>query len=255
LSEGQVPTLVAHRGYMELYPENTWVGLQAALKAGACWVEFDLQMCADGHFILLHDADFQRTSKLPLSVFDISGGQLAGISVHEPERLGDRHAPLPVSGLDTVLQKLSGFSNARAMVEIKQESLEHWGTEQVMEALLEKLDPYRSQCVLISYSDRALDYARQRSPIDIGWVLDVYDRQHLSRAQSLRPQFLICNAGKIPPQQEPWAGSWQWMLYDITDPALALQWAARGADLIETRDIGAMLKHPLLARKACAHGL
>jgi glycerophosphoryl diester phosphodiesterase len=255
LSEGQVPTLVAHRGYMELYPENTWVGLQAALKAGACWVEFDVQLCADGHFILLHDADFQRTSKLPVSVFDISSEQLAGISVHEPERLGDRHAPLPVSDLDTVLQKLSGFSNAHAMVEIKQESLEHWGTEQVMEALLEKLDPYRSQCVLISYSDRALDYARQRSPIDIGWVLDVYDRQHLSRAQSLRPQFLICNAGKIPPQQEPWAGSWQWMLYDITDPALALQWAARGADLIETRDIGAMLKHPLLARKACAHGL
>ena len=255
MSEGQVPTLVAHRGYMELYPENTWVGLQAALKAGACWVEFDVQMCADGHFILLHDADFQRTSKLPVSVFDIGSDQLAGISVHEPERLGDRHAPLPVSDLDTVLQKLSGFPNARAMVEIKQESLEHWGTEQVMEALLEKLDPYRSQCVLISYSDRALDYARQRSPIDIGWVLDVYDRQHLSRAQSLRPQFLICNAGKIPPQQELWAGFWQWMLYDITDPALALQWAARGAELIETRDIGAMLKHPLLARKACAHGL
>jgi len=45
------------------------------------------------------------------------------------------------------------------------------------------------------------------------------------------------------------------MLYDISDPARALQWAARGIELIETRAIGTMLQDPLLARKACPHAL
>jgi glycerophosphoryl diester phosphodiesterase len=60
-----LPELVAHRGSLLRYPENTWLGLEAALKAGACWLEFDIQMCADGRFVLLHDADFNRTAKHP----------------------------------------------------------------------------------------------------------------------------------------------------------------------------------------------
>jgi len=141
MTEEHIPRLVAHRGDMKNYPENTWLGLQAALKAGACWIEFDLQMCADGRFILLHDTDFKRTANTPASVFDSNTEQLMHISVHEPARLGERYAPLPVSDLETVLLKLSAFPHARAMVEIKQESLEQWGLEKVMDALLEKLNP------------------------------------------------------------------------------------------------------------------
>jgi hypothetical protein len=37
------------------------------------------------------------------------------------------------------------------------------------------------------------------------------------------------------------------MLYDIVDPQRALSWAARGVELIETRDIGALLQDPSLA--------
>jgi len=255
MNEEHIPRLVAHRGYMQTCPENTWQGLEAALKTGACWIEFDVQMCADGQFVLLHDADFKRTANTAVSVFDINTEQLVDISVHEPARLGERYAPLPVSSLDTVLLKLAAFPKARAMVEIKQESLDRWGLEIVMGALLEKLSPCRSQCVLISYSHRALSYSRERDTIDIGWVLDVYDQEHCNRANQLNPQFLICNEGKIPQRETPWAGTWQWMLYDISDPALALQWAARGIELIETRAIGTMLQDPLLARKACPHGI
>lgn len=255
MNEEPIPRLVAHRGYMQKYPENTWLGLQAALKTGACWIEFDIQMCADGRFVLLHDTDFMRTANTAVSVFDINSDRLKDISVHEPARLGDRYAPLPVCDLDTVLLKLSAFPNARAMVEIKQESLQQWGLERVMDALLEKLKPHLNQCVVISYSHRALSYCRERHSIDIGWVLDDYDQQHLCRAKLLDPQFLICNERKIPQLQTPWTGNWQWMLYDISDPAVALHWAARGIELIETRAIGTMLQDPVLARKACPYEL
>ncbi len=240
---------------MQLYPENTWLGLRAALEAGACWLEFDIQMCADGRFILLHDADFARTANTPISPFDFDAAGLSDISVHEPARLGNRYAPLPVSDLATVLVELSNFPTRRAMVEIKQESLNHWGLERVMDALLEQLHPRRSQCILIAYDERALSYARQRSAIDIGWVLDRYDADRIERARTLNPQYLICNERKLPAGQRPWPGGWRWMLYDIIDPQRALRWAECGIELIETRDIGAMLQDPVLARKACAHGL
>ena len=57
MPDSHIPQLVGHRGYMAHYPENTWLGLEAALNAGACWLEFDVQMCAGGHFVLLHDSD------------------------------------------------------------------------------------------------------------------------------------------------------------------------------------------------------
>lgn len=36
-------TLVAHRGYAAKYPENTIEACQAAVDAGAKWVEVDVQ--------------------------------------------------------------------------------------------------------------------------------------------------------------------------------------------------------------------
>ena len=239
---------------MECYPENAWPGIEAAVRAGACWVEFDVQMCGDGTLILLHDDDFERTAAQHQSVFDTDRQQIVTVSVHEPARFGDRFSPTAVPILETMLVKLSGFPGVRAMVEIKRESLDHWGVQKVMDSLLKILSPFQKQCVLISFSKQALVYAKQFSSVDIGWVLDCYDTQHLEQANSLNPHYLICNHTRIPSTENPWTGNWSWMLYDITDPELALHWSSRGVDLIETRDISAMLKHPRLAKRACGHG-
>jgi glycerophosphoryl diester phosphodiesterase len=253
--EPKVPQLVAHRGYMQRFPENTWLGLEAALNAGACWIEFDIQMCAPGQFLLLHDGDFVRTANDHRSVFGLRTAQLQTISVHEPGRFEDRFAPLPPSLLADVLEQLAAFPQARAMVEIKQESLQHWGLEKVMSSLLDQLKSFRHRCVLISYDLDALRYAKRCSSIDIGWVISVFDQAHREQAVMLEPQFLICNEEKITAHEAPWEGPWQWMLYDIIDPVLALGWARRGVELIETRDIGTMLQDGVLATRACHHGL
>ena len=54
--------LIAHRGYPAYYPENTLVGLEAALKAGADFLEFDVQLSADRVPLLLHDENLKRTT-------------------------------------------------------------------------------------------------------------------------------------------------------------------------------------------------
>lgn len=251
----EIPQLVAHRGYMEKYPENSWMSIKAAMDAGACWVEFDVQMCGDGEFILMHDATLQRVANSKKSVFEIASNEFKNISVHEPDRFGNKYHPLPVITLDTILIKLSKYSQIKAMIEIKEESLDHWGVDKVMDKLLEKLTPHNDHCVLISFNYDALEYARNKSNISIGWVLHRYDQEHKIKAHSLAPNYLICNHNKLPKHTAPWSGPWKWMLYDITSQQAALNWAAMGVQLIETADIGSMLRDSTLLGNACYHGV
>ncbi len=250
-----IPQLVAHRGYMEKYPENSWMGLKAAMDAGACWIEFDLQMCRDGNFILLHDASLERTAKIKKTIFDIGLKELKTISLHEQDRFEHKFYPLPVTTLETVLRKLSHYPQLKIMVEIKEESLQHWGVQKVMDPLLEQLTPHSDNCVLISFSHDAVEYARSNSELNVGWVLHEYNHEYKMQAISLKPDYLICNHHKLPPHETPWSGSWCWMLYDIISPEVALDWGKTGVDLIETRDIGTMLQHSTLLNKACYHGV
>ncbi len=250
MHHNNIPILVAHRGYLLDYPENTWRSLQAALQTGTCWVEFDIQLCADGEFILLHDDNFKRTSGISLTPFETDSHNIQ-LSVHEPGRLGDRYNPTPAITLADTLQHLTKYPHAHAMVELKQESIDYWGLEKVMRHLLPALQKHQTQCCLISFNDEALRWCRENSTLDIGWVLHHYDAQSLETVRQLQPEFLICDYQKLPKDGKPWHGSWQWMLYDIIDADVALAWGQRGVALIETGDIGTMLKHPLLRERLC----
>jgi glycerophosphoryl diester phosphodiesterase len=250
-----IPQLVAHRGYMEKYPENSWMGLKAAMDTGACWIEFDVQMCSDGEFILLHDASLKRTASIEKTIFETSLKDLNTVSLHEQDRFGHKFYPLPVTTLDTALRKLSHYPQVTVMIEIKEESLKHWGVPKVMESLLNRLGAHKGKCVLISFSHEALLYARNHSDMDIGWVLHEYDDTRKQRALALEPEYLICNQDKLPRNKAPWSGPWKWMLYDITSPKEALNWGDLGVDLIETGDIGGMLRNTRLVDKACYHGV
>lgn len=227
---------------MEYYPENSWCGLKAALDAGAEWLECDVQMTRAGNFILLHDQDFKRTAGDARTLFELSELDLDRISIHEPDRLGNRFVGEPVIDLVQVLSNLQAYPTVRIMVEIKQESLDYWGLHKVMNRLLETLHPFQKQVVLISFNLSALHLAKTSRKLDLGWVIDRHTPSSLRDARSLAPDFLIAdhrllsNAGAL--EKAPW----RWMLYDISDPDLAMKWYQRGADLIETRDIGTMLK-------------
>ena len=255
MTADRIPQLVGHRGDMQQHPENSWAALHAAVDAGACWLEFDVQMCADGKFVLLHDADFRRTGADPRSVFELDAETCRTISVHDPDNFGECFSPAQTPLLDKVLKWLSTLPGIRAMVEIKTESLEHFGCEVVMRELLDTLGKHQDQCVLISFDDAALQFAAKHASLELGWVLHKYDDTHRQRAEQLKPHYLICNQRKIPQGESLWAGDWHWMLYDIMDPAQALDWAQRGIELIETGDITKLLQHPLLAQRGCRHRL
>lgn len=54
--------LIGHRGAAGLAPENTLESFRMAATHGIQWVEFDVQACASGEWMVFHDADLERTS-------------------------------------------------------------------------------------------------------------------------------------------------------------------------------------------------
>lgn len=63
-SDRKKPLVCGHRGASGHAPENTLVAFREALEAGADWIEFDVQLSADGEIIVLHDDTLQRTTDL-----------------------------------------------------------------------------------------------------------------------------------------------------------------------------------------------
>lgn len=116
-----------------------------------------------------------------------------------------------------------------------------------MPDLLSTLDIIHSQCVIISHDQHAIEYTKKHSDFLSGWVLQNYDEQSHQIARQLAPDYLIVNHRKIPHNSDPWPGNWHWMVYDITDPELALHYASHNIPLIETRDVCTLYEHPVLA--------
>jgi glycerophosphoryl diester phosphodiesterase len=248
-SDPPLPELIAHRGFAARYPENTRIALRAALELGAPWVEFDVQLTADGVPVLMHDADLARTAGIAGNVLDMSLRELVGVRVGEPARFGGRFSE-PVPLLEDVVHLLSAYPGAKAFVEIKRASLRRFGVPRVLERVMRCLEPVADRCAIISFEYHAARQARQLGARAVGWVIDAWHERIRDAALRLEPEYLFIDHQLLPPAPEPlWPGTWRWAAYEIDDPALALALAARGVDLVETMAIGAMLEDERLRKR------
>ena len=62
--------LIAHRGEPASWPENSYQGFEAVLRAGVRYIETDVQMTADGVAVLSHDPTLLRITGHDLVVTD-----------------------------------------------------------------------------------------------------------------------------------------------------------------------------------------
>jgi glycerophosphoryl diester phosphodiesterase len=241
------PALIAHRGYALRYPENTLESLEAAIEAGAGYVEFDVQLTQDGVPVLMHDADLWRTGRIDKSVLDVTLEQLKDVWVNETARFGPKYGEVHVPTLSEAVAVLKKRSKVTAFVEIKRDSLKKFGTDDVVKRVVEAVQPVLTRSVIISFDLEALRSARERDTGSVGWVLSEWNLLVREAAERFQPEYLFCNYRMIPDEDELWKGPWHWALYEVVDPDLALGLAARGAGFIETMAIGEMLTDLRLA--------
>ena len=83
-SRDRSPVLIAHRTAMGLRPENTIVGIEAAIAAGVDGVEIDLHATLDGVPVLMHDDSLARTTGDARGVEEVTLDELRALSVLDP---------------------------------------------------------------------------------------------------------------------------------------------------------------------------
>lgn len=235
------PELIAHRGYALRYPENTLPSLRAAIEAGARYLEFDIQLTADGVPVLSHDADLWRTAGVETGLLDLTLAEVMGIEVNETARLGNRFSGVHIPLLGEAVGLLEEHPEVTAFVEIKRASLVRFGVGPVVEAVIAVLEPVRDRCVVISFDRPAIERARQAGAIAIGSVLEEWNEEVRASVKALEPEYVFCDYRMIPAAAELWLGPWRWALYEIIEPDLALSVAACGAEFVETMAIKEML--------------
>ncbi len=235
--------LIAHRGDNTDYPENSYAGIESALRAGALFVEFDVQMNADKSLVVIHDTDFKRTANNPANLFEINDAEMRTISVHEPSKFGERHYPTHVSFLSEIMRLISRYPKAQALIEVKRESIWQWGLDTFMKPFLKALKGHESQSIVISFGLDTLEYTKKHSNLHTGFVFYDYETSNLSIAKKLKPEYVICSHTIIP-KTKLWDGDWKWVVYSINNIADATKMLSRDdVDMIETDNIVLLLEN------------
>ena len=163
------PRLIAHRGYSQCYPENTLVGLQAALHAGAQCIEFDVQFTADSVPVVFHDSTLSRVTGSDGIIQETSFAALSQLYASEAVRFGEKFSQEPIPSLRAVLSILKQWPSVTAFVEIKTATVKQFGVNHVVQVLMAALQNVQTQYVLISYDAEVLERSREAGMSRIGW--------------------------------------------------------------------------------------
>jgi glycerophosphoryl diester phosphodiesterase len=236
----RIPELVAHRGYALHYPENTLIGIEAAIAAGARYVEVDVQLSADRVPMLFHDRNLDRLCRVSGRIHEFTREQLREFHVSEFDRFGYKYVHTPIATLAELGGLLARHPAVTAFIEIKRATIEHYGTAVVLDRILHALAPVTAQCVLISYNVPVLAAARERGYHSVGAILEKWHHHRNPDVVAIRPDYLFCDAADLPRFGDLGATGPKVVIYEITDPAVALKLADRGVGLIETFAIGEM---------------
>lgn len=175
---------VAHRGSPQCYPENTLQSFEWALRSGAQWVEFDVQLTQDLVPVVFHDSNLKRMTGLNEKIADISWSELQQIKVNE-------HFAIP--SLEQVLHLLSQWE-AKAFVELKSDQ------RNLVDFVLPLTAKSGVECVISSFYDFHLYRTRKMAPqqpiqfLIARWTL--FSQSHLHR---LNPDQIGIHIDRLSP--------------------------------------------------------
>ncbi|MEE9595173.1 MAG: glycerophosphodiester phosphodiesterase family protein [Acidiferrobacterales bacterium] len=237
-----IPQLVAHRGYSEHFPENTLIGIAAAIRAGARWVEIDVQLSADEVPVLLHDQNLQRVAGFKGTVHHLSYDQLYEIHPSEFERFGYRYAQVRIPTLAEFCELLQKWPGVTAFVELKSASIEHFGPAVVLNRVLRDIESVAGQVVLISFSFEILRAARKQGVATLGVILSKWSDRKATIVREIKPQYVHSNVNLLPRWGKLRVDNTKLVVYEIVKAKLAVDLAARGVDFVETFAIGEMFE-------------
>lgn len=178
---GAPPTVYAHRGASSAAPENTLVSDEVARRAGAEWIEDDVQPSRDGVPYVLHDDTVDRTTDGTGRIRDLTAAQLDALdagSWFAPSYAGTR--------LPTLAAQLEDLRTrgGRLLLEIKGPHTR----EEVARIVREVRDHGMTDRVLVqSFEVDALRLTRELAPeLPLALLRSTLDADPVATARDLR---------------------------------------------------------------------
>jgi len=103
--------IIAHRGDVQRFPENTLEGIVAAADVGADGIEFDVHQSADGTWWVIHDSTLDRTTTGSGPVHLATDAEIAAARIDGGIGFDSaRHHGLRVPRLEAVLGALDRYA-------------------------------------------------------------------------------------------------------------------------------------------------
>jgi glycerophosphoryl diester phosphodiesterase len=155
-------TIVAHRGFSAIAPENTLIAMEKAVEIGADGCETDVFRCKTGEIVLSHDNSAKRTTGVDKHITDMTFEEVEALDAGSwkgPQFKGER-----IPTLQAYL-KLLKDAHCHAVVEIKMEGI----TRQVLDII--KAEGMFENTTVIAFSGNVIREVRAMEPdISCAWL-------------------------------------------------------------------------------------
>jgi glycerophosphoryl diester phosphodiesterase len=140
------PKVIAHRGGRRWAPENTLVAFQKSIELGCDGIELDVQRCASGELVVIHDHELSRTTNGVGLVKDATLPELKRLSAgawYDKEFATER-----IPTLEEVLSLVSG--KLLINIEIKNAPVSYDDIEDDLISVLEGYE-FRERLIISSF--------------------------------------------------------------------------------------------------------
>lgn len=150
----------AHRGYSEVYPENTMAAFRAALDLGVDQIETDIRVTKDGELVIMHDAAVDRTTSGSGAVESYTLAELKQLDagIKKGERFAGERIPTLVEFME-LIKDVPGLTVNFELKEYPTAGREALAFD-VCDRVLRTIDDYAytDRCVVNTFSAKLHEY-------------------------------------------------------------------------------------------------
>jgi glycerophosphoryl diester phosphodiesterase len=219
--------ITAHRGSSIKAPENTLAAIHQAMTDGADYIEIDVQTCADGAIVVIHDRDLMRVGGDPRRVQDLTLAEIRRVDVGR--RFSGEFTGEQVPTLTEVIEAVR--DQVKLNIELKYNRPDPALVPAVVKVL--RRENFLNQCVVTSLNAAALsEFRKLEAAPPIGLIVTAA----IGRISRVEQDFLSVAAPRATPAaiREAHRANKQVHVWTVNDPQIMLQMIENGVDNLIT---------------------
>jgi glycerophosphoryl diester phosphodiesterase len=193
-NKGESVLVIAHRGASGHAPENTLAAFKRAIALGATFIETDLQLSRDAHFVAIHDDTVNRTTNGQGKVHDLSLADLRRLDAGSwfgSEFSGER--------IPTLVEILEFSKKHDAVFYLELKPSGSWGGEHALIGALRNSGEI-ARTIVISFDAGILEALRKIEPtLMTGLLFDGQINDPLQRAVEVGARQLAVRGDLVTP--------------------------------------------------------